>query len=513
MADEPPDRSHLDPASRRVGTVLDGKWTLDRLLGVGGMAAVYAGTHRNGARAAIKLFPFSVTTSPESAERILREGYLANKIGHPAVVRVLDDHLDREREYAYLVMELLEGETARQRVERTGPLSPLEAAGYMIDLASALAAAHAKGVVHRDIKPENLFLTHAGELKVLDFGVARALDGTSTSVTRTGATLGTPAYMSPEQARGRPSEISPRSDLYSTGATLLFLITGEFMHPGESAQEVMVRAAWTPAEKIADRGLGVPEAIATIIDRACAFEPDDRYQSALELKDALQEASRLLAGDPAASQPVLRPSNYPGSAPSPTAPLPLSRPTGSAEATVADEGETPDEGETKTLPNQRSRRATWWVGSGLTAAVAALLVALWPRHSDHSSGRIAPPDLQAANQPAPTDKASLGGAAVAVPSPPAASAAAPPPAPETPQPSAPPPGEPARPGSPSPTAPTRKARTPAGPTTPPSRLSPPGGTTPSSPVAPPRAGDPPGAGRAPTAGGTKRLGSGRDVGY
>src|SRR5690349_8200648 len=163
------DTGHLDPATKRIGTVLGGKWTLDSLLGVGGMAAVYAATHRNGARAAIKLFPFSVTTSAEFAERILREGYLANKIGHPAVVRVLDDHLDREREYAYLVMELLEGETARQRVERTGPMSPLEAVRYMIDLVDCLAAAHARGVVHRDIKPENLFLTDDGKLKVLDF--------------------------------------------------------------------------------------------------------------------------------------------------------------------------------------------------------------------------------------------------------------------------------------------------------------------------------------------------------
>src|SRR5262249_48720130 len=106
MAEDPtaPEGSHLDPAARRIGSVLDGKWALDSVLGVGGMAAVYANTHRNGARAAIKLFPFSVTTSVEFAERILREGYLANKIGHPSVVRVLDDHLDRQREYAYLVM-------------------------------------------------------------------------------------------------------------------------------------------------------------------------------------------------------------------------------------------------------------------------------------------------------------------------------------------------------------------------------------------------------------------------
>src|SRR5205814_1844920 len=133
-----PEGNHLDPAGRRIGTILDAKWTLDALLGVGGMAAVYAATHRNGARAAIKLFPFSVTTSVEFAERILREGYLANKIGHPAVVRVLDDHLDREREYAYLVMELLEGETARERIERFGPMTPLEAVNYVIELCDCL---------------------------------------------------------------------------------------------------------------------------------------------------------------------------------------------------------------------------------------------------------------------------------------------------------------------------------------------------------------------------------------
>jgi serine/threonine protein kinase len=430
MAEEPPATSHLDPASRRVGTVLDGKWTLDRLLGVGGMAAVYAGTHRNGARAAIKLFPFSVTTSAESAERILREGYLANKIGHPAVVQVLDDHLDREREYAYLVMELLEGETARQRVERTGPMSPIEAAGYMIDLASALAVAHAKGVVHRDIKPENLFLTRDGHLKILDFGVARALDGSSSSVTRTGATLWTPAYMSPEQARGRPSEISARSDLYSTGATLLFLLAGEFMHPGESAQEVMVRAAWTPAEKIASRHLGIPDVIATIIDRACEFEPEDRYGTALELKEALEEASRSLAGDPEASRPLPRPSSAPAGGPAPSAPGSPGRTAADAASTIADDAAPPPGGATPAFSTEKSRLATWWVGAGLTAVVASLLLVLWPRASDHSDGHIQARDRGEAGERGSANPTAPGAPrmALAGPSAPAAPARAPEPA-------------------------------------------------------------------------------------
>jgi serine/threonine protein kinase len=378
MADEPAsDTSHFDPASRRVGMVLDGKWKLDRLLGVGGMAAVYAATHRNGARAAIKLFPFSVTTSAEFAERILREGYLANKIGHPAIVRVLDDHLDREREYAYLVMELLEGQTARERVERGGPMSPVEAVEFAIELVDCLAAAHDAGVIHRDIKPENLFLTEERHLKVLDFGVARAMDSSSSSVTRTGAMLGTPAYMSPEQARGRPSELSARSDIYSTGATLLFLVAGEFVHEGESAQEVMVRAAWTPPKKMGERGLGIPEPIAAIIDRACEFEAKHRYQTAAEMRVDLEAARTALAGDPKSAEPIARTSKIPPG-PLVTAPLPLGRPTPSsaAQQTIADRTPPPPTHESDPTLSMPSRRATLGLGAAAALVFVVLLVVL-----------------------------------------------------------------------------------------------------------------------------------------
>jgi serine/threonine protein kinase len=396
MADEPAsDPSFLDPASRRVGTVLDGKWKLDRLLGVGGMAAVYAATHRNGALAAIKLFPFSVTTSAEFAERILREGYLANKIGHPAIVRVLDDHLDREREYAYLVMELLEGETARQRVERGGPMSPLEAVEFSIELADCLAAAHEKGVVHRDIKPENLFLTEEHHLKILDFGVARAMDSTSSSVTRTGAMLGTPAYMSPEQARGRPSELSPRSDIYSAGATLLFLVAGEFVHEGESAQEVMVRAAWTPPKKMRERKLGIPESIAAVIDRACEFDPKDRYQTAGEMRLDLDAAHTALLGDPRANEPIARTSKIPPGGPLHTAPLPLSRPTpaSSAEQTVADRTP-PPAAESRPILSASNRRMTLGFGAAVVMAMLLVLLLRPTRHAERRDG------IDAAREPA-----------------------------------------------------------------------------------------------------------------
>jgi serine/threonine-protein kinase len=276
--------------------VLDSKWKLDALLGVGGMAAVYAATHRNGARAAIKFLPFSLATGPEVCQRLLREGYLANKIQHNAVVRVLDDHIDYDKEYAYIVMELLDGETTRQRLERTGSFGPLQAIELMLELCDCLRAAHQAQVIHRDIKPENLFLTKQG-LKVLDFGIARALDGNS-SLTQTGTSLGTPAYMSPEQARGKQKEVTARSDIYAVGATMLFMLSGETLHEGDSPMELMVRAAWTPAPRARKLCPTLPEPIAAVIDRCCAFDPNDRYPDAEAVMTALQGVYRRLSSTP-----------------------------------------------------------------------------------------------------------------------------------------------------------------------------------------------------------------------
>jgi eukaryotic-like serine/threonine-protein kinase len=480
----------MDPANRRVGSILDGKWTLESLLGVGGMAAVYAATHRNGARAAIKLFPFSVTTSPEFAERILREGYLANKIGHPSVVRVLDDHLDREREYAYLVMELLEGETARERIERLGPMTPLEAVNYAIELCECLKAAHEKGVVHRDIKPENLFLTTEDRLKVLDFGVARALDGSSS--TRTGSMLGTPAYMSPEQARGRPSEISPRSDLYSAGATLLFLLSGDFLHDGESAQEIMVRAAWTPAPKVADRGLGIPDVVAAIIDKACHFEAKDRYESAARLKAALEAARDVLAiTSPPAIAAVRRTSPQSSSSISLS---PISRPSSDAVETMFDKSSpTTDSAAVRTAATFAKRRMRRYVTIGMALVAVSGVVGLYWVQSQK------PADITAASSPRVQSE------------PPhvAAPVQAPPPAPtvELPQATAPEPEPKAELPAAEPATSQAKARQP-GVARRPKPVSPP--ETAQKPVT---AAAPPAAPKAAPAASAGRPSMGRDVGY
>jgi serine/threonine-protein kinase len=199
----------------RVGTTLKGKYRLDSVLGVGGMAAVYAATHRNSKRFAIKMLHPELSLRSDIRTRFLREGYVATQVEHPGAVSVLDDDVAEDGS-AFLVMELLEGATVDALWERCGhrlPLSSVLAIGHQ--LVDVLAAAHARSIVHRDIKPENLFITTEGQLKVLDFGIARLKDAASSSATNTGVVLGTPVFMAPEQAMGKISEIGPQSDLWA----------------------------------------------------------------------------------------------------------------------------------------------------------------------------------------------------------------------------------------------------------------------------------------------------------
>ncbi len=206
-------------ARGRVGRTLREKWRLDALLGVGGMAAVYAGTHRNGKRGAVKVLHPELARSGDARARFLREGYVANAVDHPGAVAVIDDDATEDG-LVFMVMELLQGSTLDALAEASpGRVLPLDVVLKAADdLLDVLAAAHANGIVHRDIKPENLFLVRDGALKVLDFGIARLKQGDgSVRATRTGDAMGTPAFMPPEQALGNWSEVDGRTDLSGRG--------------------------------------------------------------------------------------------------------------------------------------------------------------------------------------------------------------------------------------------------------------------------------------------------------
>lgn len=284
-------------AEARIGSVIKDKWRLDRLLGVGGMACVYAATHRNQKRAAVKMLHREYSTDSSIRERFLREGYLANSVGHRGVVMVDDDDI-AEDGTAFIVMELLDGETLEQRWRRKEQRLPLEEALAVADqVLDALAAAHEKGVVHRDLKPENLFLTRDGVVKLLDFGIGRLkeMKGVSTN-TLSGATMGTPAFMAPEQARGRWEEVDGQTDLWALGATLFTLLTGKYVHEGQTVNETLALAVTQPARPIKTERPDLPERASALIDKALAYAKPQRFADARAMQAEVRLVYAALSG-------------------------------------------------------------------------------------------------------------------------------------------------------------------------------------------------------------------------
>jgi serine/threonine protein kinase len=295
-------------AAKRIGEVLCGKYRIDSVLGVGGMAVVFGATHRNQKRVAIKVLHSELSINTQLRTRFLREGYAANTVDHPGAVAVLDDDTGEDGS-AFLVIERLEGEEVDRLWEKHGRRLPpeivLAIAGQLLDV---LAAAHAKSIIHRDIKPSNLYVTTDGTLKVLDFGIARVRDAASTgpSATSTGMMLGTPAYMAPEQAIGKSDEIDGTTDVWSVGATLFSLLSGKFVHEGESVTQIVIQVATQPARSVASVAPGLDRRIVEIVDRALAFHRADRWPSALAMRDAVRAAYQAMYGARLNKEPLER---------------------------------------------------------------------------------------------------------------------------------------------------------------------------------------------------------------
>lgn len=320
----------MDPktehANARVGTWLRDKWKLDALLGLGGMAAVYSATHRNGKRAAVKMLHPHSATDPAVRARFLREGYLANQVAHPGAVSILDDDVTEEG-YVYLVMELLEGDTLEDlRIEKGGALALDDVLTIVDQALDVLAAAHDRKIVHRDIKPANLFVTLNGTVKVLDFGIARLDDAstTRTATTTFASAMGTIGFMAPEQARGRWELVDGRTDLWSVGATMFELLTGRLVHQAATNNEMLLAAMTQPAAPIVACVPGLHPTAASIVDCALAYERDDRWPDARSMQRAIRAAYRELTGQellPLPSTPSrIRRTGPPSSPTAPTLP-------------------------------------------------------------------------------------------------------------------------------------------------------------------------------------------------
>jgi serine/threonine protein kinase len=294
----------------RIGTVLQDKWKLDALLGIGGMAAVYAATHRNGKRVAVKMLHPEFSHDDDVRTRFLQEGYAANTIQHDGAVSVLDDDLAPDGS-AFIVMEMLEGETVEQRWERGGQRLPIGEVLWIADqLLDVLIAAHGKNVVHRDIKPENLFVTKGGAVKVLDFGIAKVFERQQArqSTTRAGMVMGTPAFMAPEQALAHWEEVDGRTDIWAVGATMFMLISGQHVHEAQSSQEQLILSATAPARSLATVAPGAPRQVVAIVDRALAFDRSGRWPDASAMQAAVRTVRAALPGDEPGAASGRRPS-------------------------------------------------------------------------------------------------------------------------------------------------------------------------------------------------------------
>ena len=260
-------------------------------LGTGGMAAVYAATHRNGSRAALKILHSELSRDATVRDRFLREGYVANKIEHHGRVAIQDDDVTEEDE-PFLVMELLEGETVQQLWKRKDhKVVPLRALHIAAQVLMTLEHFHAEGIVHRDLKPANIFITLEGMVKLLDFGVARIRDNDG-DPTRAGTALGTPSFMAPEQAMGLPDDVDGRADVFSVGATLLTLISGHRLHQGRSENEAFILAATQPAPSLARFAPEIPTPVIALVDKALAWDARNRFESAQAMRE---EVMRIIA--------------------------------------------------------------------------------------------------------------------------------------------------------------------------------------------------------------------------
>jgi serine/threonine-protein kinase len=271
----------------RLSSALAGRYRLERELGRGGMATVYlAQDLRHDRRVALKVLhpELGLGTGPE---RFLHEIRITARLDHPHILPVHDS--GEAAGLLWYTMPYVEGESLRDRLERAGPLPVEEALRLVRQAADALDCAHRHGVVHRDVKPENV-LVSGGHARVADFGIARALEAAgSERLTGTGITVGTPAYMSPEQAAGA-TKLDGRSDIYSLGCVLYELLAGEPPFTGSTPQAVIARRFVEPPPPIRRVRGAVPAAVEAVLTRALAREPADRFQTAAEFAERLADA-------------------------------------------------------------------------------------------------------------------------------------------------------------------------------------------------------------------------------
>ncbi len=283
-------QAKTESGSHAAGRLIAGRYRLERRLGGGGMAEVYLATDTTLERlVAVKVLRERFADDAQFVARFHREARAAAALNHPNVVAIHDR--GGAAGSSFIVMEYVAGGTVKELVQRAGPLAPAAARDIECELLAALQAAHERGIVHRDVTAQNLLLGPDGRVKVTDFGIAHF---GSSALTSTGIVMGTSRYLSPEQARGEPTD--ERSDVYSAGVVLFEMLTGRLPFEGDNDLAIALRHASEPAPAPSDVAASVPPALDAIVGRALRKDPAERFATAREFADALR-AAELGPGD------------------------------------------------------------------------------------------------------------------------------------------------------------------------------------------------------------------------
>lgn len=359
--------------------VLAGRYEIRETIGRGGMAEVHLGKDtRLGRTIAIKLLRSDIADDPTFQARFRREAQSAAALNHPAIVAVYDSGEEEmlqpdgsTKTVPYIVMEYVEGHTVRELLGEGEAVPIAEAIEITTGVLDALEYSHRAGIVHRDIKPGNIMLTSTGAVKVMDFGIARAIEDSSATVTQTQAVVGTAQYLSPEQARGEV--VDARSDLYSTGCLLYELLTGQPPFTGDSAVSIAyqhVREIPRPPSALAP---DVPEPLDRVTLKSLAKRREDRYQDAAHMRTELLAAGRGAAVGAPATDTWSQPTTVLAAASAPTGTSsPAPAPPSAASGAGAEAEEEPE------------RKRRWW----LWLLILLLLIAVGTGIGLAASGKL-----------------------------------------------------------------------------------------------------------------------------
>ena len=362
--------------------MLAGRYQLESRIAAGGMGEVHVATDtRLHRRVAVKLLRGELAGSGDFIERFRREALMSARLTHPSVARILDYGQDGATHF--IVMELVEGRDLAKLLAERGRIPAQEAARMTAQVCDALGAAHEAGFVHRDIKPSNVIITPDGMVKVTDFGIARALAGSS--LTETGTIMGTAQYVSPEMVRGEPA--NEASDQYSVGVLLFQMVTGTVPFDGDSPVTVALRHLDSEVPRPSALVPDVPIALDEVVARATATDSRDRFPDVAAMADALRQVAAARPGQSAPTAPLPRPDLHPATSVLPAATHALPSPRAADSQDRADASRAPHRGRAQaSRTSHPGRSRVRWVVAAVVAVVIASAATLALTRGDEPVG-------------------------------------------------------------------------------------------------------------------------------